>query len=335
MSPYEYYKQIRFEDNLSKHEQQIEFLTNHTFRALVLSVIRPLYIIFRGGKYLKLRHRTIAQEPRGKYPSESFAIVDNIQNDFIIRKKGTFSSCKNKGKLINTKNNKIIFIHAYYKSEAESLFNIISHFEDYDIVVTSPFDFIFDNVTLNKISNRLVRIKIPNHGRDVYPFLSSLNLIDINKYKSFIKIHTKKSQHLSDKGVWFTKNVKYLLGNKDITDHVLDYISSMHIPIVTGESTLHIDDHYKTNKFWMNELIPEVQNLGEYSFIPGTMFLGNGIFLKLIRDRHLEDYIFEDENMQLDGCAMHAIERYFGYLAQSNSGICSSLEEFSFRYLHD
>jgi hypothetical protein len=335
MEPYEYYRAVRIDEQLEKIEKDIDFLKNHPLRALTLGILRPFTKGFRYGS-LNIQKRIQPQRPQGKYPDSASATISCQANNIILQEIGVFSNSNvNTYKIKTTHNKYIIFVHAYYQKEAEAIFDIIENFKNFDIVVTSPFDFIFESKSLKKMEERLVRIRVPNHGRDVYPFLASLNLIDIDKYEGFIKFHTKKSQHLKDQGCWFNRNVKYLLGNAIITTEMLNAISIKSSPIILGESTLSMLDHYETNKYWMNELISDIENIEIYRFIPGTMFLGNSSFLKLVKSAHIENYIFENENMQLDGCIMHAIERYFGFITQYNQGICLTLDEFSVRCLYD
>jgi hypothetical protein len=340
MSPYEYYRKIRIDEVMSRHDSQIDFLINNTFRALFISLIRPIIKFVRRGikgfKYMSLHSRIQPQKPRGKYNSDSKVVVEIGQYRACIKREGSFIDAISHKVTIGSNNHKVIFFHAYYIEEAMIILDMLNDFWDYDIVITSPFDSIIGHGRLNAIGDRLYTIKVPNHGRDVFPFLASINIIDISKYDYFIKIHTKRSQHLDDKGEWFKRSMMYLIGSNRVSDRIFDLMEPFSsVPVLLGEKVLPIQDHLANNIYWMEELIPEDLNSISNVFIPGTMFIGNANFLDHLREHRLEEYIFEQENMQLDGCAMHAIERYFGYVSQKYKGLCMPLEEFSFRYYYD
>ncbi|HCD8850832.1 TPA: hypothetical protein NF038_004819, partial [Escherichia coli] len=146
-------------------------------------------------------------------------------------------------------------------------------------------------------------------------------------YSHFVKLHTKKSKHLRDKGRWFRLNVEFLIGNKSVTDKIFQLMPD-NAPIILGESVLEIQDHLENNVHWLAFLLAKDPSCIDSKFIPGTMFLGTGSFLRLVKSLNLHRYKIEKEAGQLDGCCVHAMERYFGYLASVHGGNCDALEAF-------
>ncbi|EGR5464101.1 hypothetical protein COR23_16645 [Vibrio cholerae] len=98
-----------------------------------------------------------------------------------------------------------------------------------------------------------------------------------------------------------------------------------------GVETLPIQDHLNNNFFWMKELIGDGYENIEAKFIPGTMFIGSAKFLNKLASKKLYHLNIETENAQLDGCCVHALERYFGYLTLVFGGECSTIESLALK----
>ena len=164
---------------------------------------------------------------------------------------------------------------------------------------------------------------MPNNGRDVAPFYYSLKCIDISRYIGFIKVHTKRSSHLRSGSDWFFQNINLLLGNKFFSDAVINSLGNTS-PSLFGYSKIKLMDHYSNNKHWLDFLLPDLtaSDLNEHYFIPGTMFIGNSNFLEAFSLFNFLSYQLEPEDGQLDGCFIHSVERYVGYLCSSGGGQC-------------
>jgi hypothetical protein len=88
-------------------------------------------------------------------------------------------------------------------------------------------------------------------------------------------------------------------------------------PALLGTSIRPWTDHYAYNKHWLGELLRGHELSAASVFIPGSMFIGSGRFLEILKQSDLLRYRFEDEKGQLDGCLHHAVERYLGVIARS------------------
>ncbi|MFM1505188.1 rhamnan synthesis F family protein [Yersinia enterocolitica] len=331
-----YFSMIKLKQQVNKDRVRVDFLYNHPFRFICISLIKPFRRIYRFIKYQKLSNLVLSQKPAGKYNSSGFIDISKLDKNNNIYSINLLLSEKNKhvsndgafelNKIKpNTDNKKLIIVHAFYQREAEEIFNRLVAFTDYDIVITSPYNNIICKAKEILGQERVIGFIMPNYGRDILPFLICLQLIVIEKYEYFVKVHTKRSQHLNDNGAWFNNNLDYLVGNKNATDGLFSIMSDDE-PQIYGEYILPIQDHIANNIHWLTYLLEKEPASVEASFIPGTMFIGNRAFLVLIRDLQLHLFQIEKENGQLDGCYVHAIERYFGYIASVNGGKCCSIE---------
>jgi hypothetical protein len=224
---------------------------------------------------------------------------------------------------LSSGNRKLIILHAFYADEAAAIFEKLRAFTDYDLMLTTPIPAIRDQFLDQFDPGRAVCFLIPNSGRDVLPFLLLLAFADVSAYPHFIKIHTKRSLHARNGSGWFSSNVETLIGQKQMTDELLQLIDPQ-IPAIYGLECLPLRDHFRCNRHWLHALIPGHLNGG--CFIPGTMFAGSGAFLRSLAALQLHLHQFEPETGQLDGCLVHALERYFGYYASANGGVCGTFD---------
>lgn len=220
---------------------------------------------------------------------------------------------------------KLILIHAYYENESRIIFDKLKDFTDYDLLLTTSKPAIRDEFLACFPAPRAAAILLPNHGRDILPFLLSAAFLDLSSYDHFIKIHTKRSAHLTYGNDWFWMNIESLIGNKPMTDRLLARIDPK-LPSIYGVQTRPLHDHFRNNRPWLTLLMQTNPRRVRANFIPGTMFAGSAEFLRLLAKENLHLHKLEPESAQLDGCFIHALERYLGYFAQSHGGKCTTIE---------
>jgi lipopolysaccharide biosynthesis protein len=170
----------------------------------------------------------------------------------------------------------------------------------------------------------------PNRGRDILPFLLALRVIDLSRYSHFLKIHTKRSQHLHDRGRWFHNCIRLLAGSKAMTDRLFEHIDPDRC-LIYGPEAASLEDHLENNRLWLTHLFRKPPEEVRGMFSPGTMCAGSGTFLRLLKEKNLHLLPAEDERGQLDGCLPHALERYFGYFAAANGGEYAALRTLAER----
>ena len=220
---------------------------------------------------------------------------------------------------------RLILAHVYFEDEAERIFDKLQPFTDYDQVVTSSVPALRDAFLKAADPNRAACFLVPNTGRDVLPFLLAIHALDLSGYDQFIKIHTKRSAHLVYGQDWFGTNLDTFIGNKIMTDCLLDRIDPSK-PSLYGVKTLPLRDHFPNNRHWLRHLTGLTTGRPGGRFIPGTMFAGSGHFLRELAALDLHLNRLEPETGQLDGTYVHALERFFGYFAQSRGGECVTVE---------
>ena len=222
-------------------------------------------------------------------------------------------------------NRKLIVVHAYYENEAKRIFDKLQSFNDSDLVLSTPIRAIRDDFLARFDPGRSVCFLVPNVGRDVFSFLLVAAFVELSSYDHFVKVHTKRSAHLSYGGDWFWMNVETLIGDKLMTDRLLERIDAGRACIY-GVECRDLQDHFRTNRHWLKLLLDGQPRKTKGQFVPGTMFAGSGRFLRELAAMNLHLHRIEEEKGQLDGCLIHALERYFGYLAQARGGECTTIE---------
>jgi hypothetical protein len=222
-------------------------------------------------------------------------------------------------------NRKLVVIHAFYQDEAKRIFDKLQAFNDYDLVLSTPIPAIRDEFLGRFDASRAVCLLVPNVGRDVFAFLLVAALLELSPYDHFVKVHTKRSAHLSYGADWFRMNIETLIGDKRMTDRLFEHIDPARA-CVYGVECRGLRDHYWNNRRWLKTLLTGQERKMKGQFVPGTMFAGSGRFLRELAAMKLHLHRVEEEKGQLDGCLVHALERYFGYLAQARGGECTSIE---------
>jgi hypothetical protein len=227
---------------------------------------------------------------------------------------------------LSSGNRKLVILHAFYGDEATAIFQKLDGLADYDLMLTTPVPAIRDQFLDRFDPARSICFLVPNVGRDVLPFLLLLAFADLSRYSHFVKMHTKRSPHLTEGSSWFSSNMEILIGNKKMTDAMFDLIEPTRTGIYGVESRT-LRDHFRNNRHWLEALLQKKGRDCQGIFIPGTMFVGSAEFLRRLAALQLHLHRFEKEKGQLDGCLVHALERYFGYLAQSTGGECRSFDD--------
>jgi hypothetical protein len=329
-----HFQLIRLRTLVARHEW-----FQHTFyyqpirmvRLLVMRAIRqmmPRYI-----RQARLAPRVVSQRPPSHMlAAEAFCFSKSRQelpNSFDVSDAavmpGAGMAVAAHSVRFSSGNTKIVFVHAFYQEEAEQIFARLEDYNDYDVILTTSVPSLRDTFLARFDPTRAVCLLMPNVGRDVLGFLLALNLLDLSGYAHFVKIHTKRSGHLADGGMWFNLNLQFLLGVKSVTDRLFAAVDTTR-PMLYGVDCLSLQDHMENNRYWMEFLLGQRIETAVGCFIPGTMFLGSAEFLRAVASRNFHLYPTEPEKGQLDGCLPHALERYFGYLASSQGGDCATIE---------
>ena len=171
-------------------------------------------------------------------------------------------------------------------------------------------------------------IKTHNKGRDVLPFISTMNIIrDSENYKYFLKIHTKKSKHRKDGDEWFEDILKELIP-ADL-NNIFKTLSRPETGLIGPKAQIvSLSRYMGDNKNHMEKLMKGMfgrksskhlfDNPEKYPFFGGTMFWGRTSFVDSLLSLEVNESSFEEENGQVDGTIAHAIERVLGRAMHRN-----------------
>jgi lipopolysaccharide biosynthesis protein len=325
---------LRLKELVRQHQEFKEALFHSPVRIavgiVVRGVVRPLRNFLRRSEILR---RTAACHPPQQL--EQVPLFIATRNDAIDANHVLFMAVPPHAMLATTLpaihlesgNDRIIFVHAFYERESQIIFDRLDAYPDYDVVLTTAVPAIRDAFLARFDRHRAVCVEAPNQGRDILPFLLALNILDLQRYRYFIKIHTKRSAHLSDGGLWFRLNLEFLLGERTVSNAFFALLDADR-PCLYGVESKPIQDHLENNRYWLEALLGRKMEQAQGQFIPGSMFMGTGVLLQRLVARRFDMYPMEAEDGQLDGTLAHALERYLGCLATDEGGECLAIESF-------
>ncbi len=163
-------------------------------------------------------------------------------------------------------------------------------------------------------------IMMPNHGRDIFPFLHFVNSGVLSGYEAVCKLHTKKSPHRQDGEVWRDCLISGLLIGRE-TGAMLSRFAER------GDAMVWVADgqHYDDKRWWSVNMAPAKNILRrleitlcedpDLSFPAGSMYWIKPEMIEMFRGLRLTQSDFESEQGQVDGTLAHAFERAVGFIA--------------------
>lgn len=166
-------------------------------------------------------------------------------------------------------------------------------------------------------------VVVENRGRDVLPFLAQMRDV-LQSYDYVCHIHTKKSLHNNMGSAWRRYLYENLLGSGKIVSEILDlFMKDRKLGIVFPENFDLIRDKIKwgNDKELCEGLMKRIDKSfkidGEPLFPAGDMFWARTGAVEKLFSLNLRSDDFPEEAGQVDGTLMHAIERIWLYLAES------------------
>ena len=227
----------------------------------------------------------------------------------------------------------VVQAHVFYTDILPEVINKTNNIDvPFDLFISTNIEekklFIEEYVKLNSKANKYEILIVPNKGRDTIPFLYQLKDI-ITKYKYVCHIHTKKHGYTKEEGEnWRIYLYENLLGNKNITSKILsDFENNEKLGFFFPEH-YHIQTKFVYNWNMANAkqvnhffeiLFPNKKiKVGETLDFPvGNMFWARTkAIYQLFNDKIIE--LCPEENGQIDGTALHGIERAWLYLVKIN-----------------
>jgi lipopolysaccharide biosynthesis protein len=215
-----------------------------------------------------------------------------------------------------------VVIHLYYvdswKVFVERLKNLDGY--DFDLYVTMPSSNKHFIEIIRKTHPGATIVIVPNHGRDVLPFIVTAKKLYASGYEYVLKLHSKRSTHRDDGNDWFMGMLDKLLPqDKEIVSAIQAKLSKKNTGIVgPAEVYYPLTVNFPANGLHMTRVIKKIYgmtiahkylqvNRAEYGFFGGTMFWARLDAISKLMNFSVSD--FELENGQLDATFSHALER--------------------------
>jgi lipopolysaccharide biosynthesis protein len=164
-------------------------------------------------------------------------------------------------------------------------------------------------------------IYMPNHGRDIFPFIHLLNAGMLEPYDAVCKFHTKKSPHRQDGDHWRQHLIDGILPASGSADMLERFGADPQAVFWVADG-----QHYNGPEWWGSnfdrtaQLLQRVEfqcDSDHLSFPAGSMYWVKPQILALLRGLQLKQDDFETEFGQTDGTTAHAIERVMGVMAEA------------------
>lgn len=219
-----------------------------------------------------------------------------------------------------------IVVHAYYFDVFVSIMKkIVCVNIDYKLYISTHDEIypqVYEYLDANKI-NATVAI-YENLGRDVYPFIKMMELIEEKQHQYVLKLHTKKTPYRFVRGtIWREKMLTELLDEENLKS-ALFCLKNFPIGMIGPTEYLYkIADKVGPNKNTLKKLSHRINiecDLNKQFFVGGTMFFLTVEAMAPVMKLSLLDNEFQSEPIPIDGTMAHAIERFFG-IACSSQGL--------------
>ena len=230
-----------------------------------------------------------------------------------------------------------VHAHVFYPELLEEVLDYVSRIPfRFDLYISTDAEEKRDVILRYTEHSEHVYVKVhPNRGRDVAPFLSDMRE-RINGYRYFCHIHTKKSQQNAYGNAWRRYLFRNLLGSETLVREILYmFESEPDLGIVMPQSLDLIRGAVRwrgnrenaevlMSRMGFPGILPDNKREENIMFPAGNMFWARTDAVRQMFDVSLgpayED--FPEEQGQLDGTVMHAIERVWCYLARANGYRC-------------
>ena len=219
-----------------------------------------------------------------------------------------------------------VVLHLYYLEMWEEFATLLEAQDfEFDLWVTLSQDAgaraqALSDVITARFTSARVHI-LPNHGRDIFPFVWLVGSGVLAPYAAVCKLHSKKSPHRQDGEQWRRALTKGILGAPQQTHRRLEAFlarTDAGVWVAQGQD-YHGDSHWGMNRTRASALLARrglSLPAAELSFPAGSIYWMRQDMISQIAALGLEAADFEPEQALVDGTTAHALERLFGALAQ-------------------
>jgi hypothetical protein len=165
--------------------------------------------------------------------------------------------------------------------------------------------------------------RVPDHGRDVLPFLQVLPFLRADNIQTLVKLHTPRLVRLGAANSLAHDLFDDLLSPVRFRQSVEHLANPAHHPLLGTEKywlpvTRNLDENTRTHLVSLSGRAGfDPREIDGAHFFAGTMFFVRTEALAPLERMHLTGKDFETESGQLEGTLAHAVERFFGLLANA------------------
>jgi lipopolysaccharide biosynthesis protein len=161
----------------------------------------------------------------------------------------------------------------------------------------------------------------PNHGRDIFPFVSMAAAGLFDPYEAVCKIHTKKSPHREDGNDWRQTLIGGVLPKVNADQLLERFLANPDWGLLVADGQIYEGEQWwGSNKGLVPQLLHRVEikpDLDRLRFPAGSIYWIKQPLISLIRGMQLGVEDFDLEAAQLDGTPAHAFERVLGYMGET------------------
>lgn len=226
----------------------------------------------------------------------------------------------------NSQKPMLVHLHLYYTDMWPEFAEYLSNLSDYN------YDLYVTGVEISpKIQQDILSFKkdakiliTENRGHDVWPFLSVLNQINLDKYSYIIKIHTKnKEPNKTIKATKWAINrywirrllIEALIGNKEIIKNNIERFKKDNKLGLIGSKYLLTSSPSDLENV-IDKIDPLAHSLGikdtsDKTYVSGTMFMVRTELMKQFQHIYNAQDFTVSEETGSDGALSHLLERIF------------------------
>ena len=226
-----------------------------------------------------------------------------------------------------------VVIHLFYIDNWELFERRLKSLDEinFDLFITMPENNLSFVGAIRHTYPKARIIVVPNHGRDVLPFVTVASALSKNGYKYVLKFHSKKSTHWDGGQSWLEGMMERLLPkNPRLIQQILKTLEDENTGIIGPADVYYpLTINFPANGLWMTKVMNRIFNKAmserilqkhrsDYGFFGGTMFWARlDAIMSVINDSKV--HFYPTEKGQIDGTYAHALERLFCIVPEANN----------------
>lgn len=160
---------------------------------------------------------------------------------------------------------------------------------------------------------------VPNHGRDIFPFLNLINNHMLDPYKTIFKIHSKKKLYNLTHGAGELYNLShYILPPALPWPNLEQLIDNEKISLIISKGHIFGSQFWTKNKSQTLFLLDQLGikfNPDQLRFPAGSIYWIKPFLIQKLKELNLTAFDFNIESGFYDGRMEHAVERAIGCIS--------------------